>query len=126
MPLVWFTFLYTLAIAFLMVSRLPVFSGKRLGRRVAPELVMPVVVVAVLFFALLLSYPWTVLTVGTVVYLGCLPLGWAAHRDYLRKDALALEARAPGQSAATAGPSPPGPAMHLDDDIDDERPTRLN
>src|SRR5947208_2603500 len=29
-------FLYTLAIAFLMVSRLPVFSGKRVGKRVAP------------------------------------------------------------------------------------------
>src|SRR5712691_6777060 len=34
-------FLYTLAIAFLMVSRLPVFSGKRVGKRVAPEMVLP-------------------------------------------------------------------------------------
>ena len=37
-------FLYTLAIAFLMVSRLPVFSGKRVGKRVAPEMVLPVFV----------------------------------------------------------------------------------
>src|SRR5881227_1733295 len=28
------TFLYTLAVAFLMVSRLPVFSGKRVGKRI--------------------------------------------------------------------------------------------
>ena len=34
------TFVYTLAIAFLMVSRLPVYSGKRLGTRVPPDLVL--------------------------------------------------------------------------------------
>src|SRR5207253_5784976 len=49
---------YTLAIAFLMVSRLPVFSGKRVGKRIAPEMVLPVFVAVVLFFALLISYPW--------------------------------------------------------------------
>ncbi|HZD91285.1 MAG TPA: CDP-diacylglycerol--serine O-phosphatidyltransferase, partial [Pseudolabrys sp.] len=31
---VWVTFVYTLVIALLMVSRLPVFSGKRMGKRV--------------------------------------------------------------------------------------------
>src|SRR5499426_1162167 len=59
------TFVYTLAIAFLMVSRLPVISGKKLGTRVAPEMVLPVFVALVLFFALLVSYPWFVLTTGT-------------------------------------------------------------
>src|SRR5476651_804017 len=54
---VWLTFFYTLAIALLMVSRLPVFSGKRVGKRVSPDLVLPVFVVVVLFFALLISYP---------------------------------------------------------------------
>src|SRR5688572_5036486 len=58
------TMLYTLAIAFLMVSRLPVFSGKRVGKRVAPEMVLPVFVLVVLFFALLIAYPWPVLTIG--------------------------------------------------------------
>src|SRR6201993_2991881 len=32
------TLVYTLAIAFLMVSRLPVLSGKRVGKRIAPEM----------------------------------------------------------------------------------------
>ena len=45
-----------------MVSRLPVFSGKRVGKRVPPEMVLPVFVVVVLFFALLITYPWWVLT----------------------------------------------------------------
>jgi CDP-diacylglycerol--serine O-phosphatidyltransferase len=39
------TFVYTLGIAFLMVSRLPVFSGKRVGKRVSPDMVVPVFVV---------------------------------------------------------------------------------
>ena len=68
---VWLTFLYTLVIALLMVSRLPVFSGKRVGKRVPPEMVLPVFVMVVLFFALLVSYPWQVLTVGTLA-LSCL------------------------------------------------------
>src|SRR4051794_26831324 len=88
------TFVYTLAIAFLMVSRLPVFSGKRVGKRVAPEVVLPVFVVVVLFFALLISYPWAVLTIGTVCYLAALPLGYLSHRNYQRQSAEAAPAHA--------------------------------
>ena len=51
-------------IASLMVSRLPVFSGKRVGTRVPPELVGPLIVVVVLFIALLIAYPWVLLTAG--------------------------------------------------------------
>src|SRR5271154_6146889 len=36
--LIWLTLVYTLVIASLMVSRLPVFSGKRVGKRAPPEL----------------------------------------------------------------------------------------
>src|ERR1700679_2738345 len=63
---VWLTLFYTLAIALLMVSRLPVFSGKRVGTRVPTEMVGPVIVVVVLFFALLIAYPWVILTTGTL------------------------------------------------------------
>src|ERR1700737_1519197 len=83
------TLVYTLAIAFLMVSRLPVFSGKRVGKRIAPEMVLPVFVAVVLFFALLVAYPWEVLTLGTVAYLGRMPFGWIAYREFQRKDAAA-------------------------------------
>ncbi len=62
---IWLTFLYTLFIGLLMVSKLPVFSGKRVGKRVPPEMVLPAFVAIVLFFALLISYPWQVLTLGT-------------------------------------------------------------
>ena len=110
------TLIYTLAIAFLMVSRLPVFSGKRVGKRVAPEMVLPVFVVVVLFFALLIAYPWEVLTVGTVLYLASLPFGWLAYRDYERKHAATL----PADGEASDEPLP----AHTPDN--DERPARLN
>ena len=121
---VWVTFFYTLLIALLMVSRLPVFSGKRVGKRVPPEMVLPVFVVVVAVAALLISYPWAVLTVGTVAYLTCLPLGWWSYREYQRKDAAVMAAAAAaGRPAdATFGTSPLAPA----DEPDDDRPARLN
>ena len=44
---VWIVFFYVLAIGLLMVSRLPVFSGKQFGKRVPPEMVLPIFVIAV-------------------------------------------------------------------------------
>jgi CDP-diacylglycerol--serine O-phosphatidyltransferase len=64
---------YTGIIAFLMVSRVPTFSAKSIGLRIPRDMVMPLFVLVVLFFALLLSFPWLTLAVGTVLYLGSLP-----------------------------------------------------
>ena len=107
------TLLYTLAIAFLMVSQLPVFSGKRVGKRVPPEMVLPVFVLVVLFFALLIAYPWWVLTIGTVVLsrlpaarLGVLPGIPAQGRDGAPSQAAAAAERA----GADAPPPPAGRA----------------
>ena len=99
---IWLTFFYTLAIALLMVSRLPVFSGKRVGKRVPPEMVLPVFVVVVLFFALLISYPWEVLTARH------------AHLSRLSAARLAVLSRIPSarmrpppRAAAAPAPEPP-------------------
>jgi CDP-diacylglycerol---serine O-phosphatidyltransferase len=125
-PLVLF---YTLAIAFLMVSRLPVFSGKRVGKRVAPELVLPLFVVVVLFFALLIAYPWPVLTTGTILYLASLPFGFMSYRNHQRRDVIlpaqqpAAAATADATAAVAASPAQPTqPAAPADP----ERPARLN
>jgi CDP-diacylglycerol---serine O-phosphatidyltransferase len=119
-------FAYTLGIAFLMVSRLPVFSGKRVGKRVAPEQVLPVFVAVVLFFALLIAYPWWVLSIGTVSFLASLPLGWLSYREYQRKDA-AAEAKSTGAAGPTAlrlGEQAPSSSAHPE--FQPERPARLN
>ena len=118
----WLTFFYTLVIALLMVSKLPVFSGKRVGTRVPPDMVLLVFVLVVFFFAMLISYPWQVLTVGSLIYLACLPLGWWSHREYQRKDAAAVAATmAPAGEAQVATGS-----IATGDDTDHDRPTRLN
>lgn len=118
--LIYLTLVYTLCIASLMVSRLPVFSGKRVGNRVPPELVGPVIVVVVLFVALLIAYPWELLTAGTIAYLSSLPFGWLSYRGYERRS---REAH-PEPPPATA--SPPLAASVIHPGEDDRRPPRLN
>ena len=121
---------YTLTIAFLMVSRLPVLSGKRVGKRVAPEMVLPVFVAVVLFFALLISYPWVVLTIGTVCFLASLPLGYLSYRNHERKDAAAAgvtpSAARAGAHAPPQSEVPPLSPGHPEHPADPGRPTRLN
>jgi CDP-diacylglycerol--serine O-phosphatidyltransferase len=113
---------YTLVIGFLMVSRLPVFSGKMVRMRVAPEMVLPVFVSVVLFIALLIGYPWHILSAGTVLYLLSLPLGWKSYRDHKRR----AEAMAATAIVATGTPAePPSPFLSAAGD-DDNRPARLN
>jgi CDP-diacylglycerol---serine O-phosphatidyltransferase len=121
--LTWVTLAYTLLIAGLMVSRLPVFSGKRIGTRVPPELVGPVVIMMVLFVALLIAYPWIILTCGTLAYLASLPFGWLSHRGYKTR---ARDSKAE-PAATTAVPVPPAlPASLAHPTGKDERPPRLN
>ncbi|MFL6789915.1 MAG: CDP-diacylglycerol--serine O-phosphatidyltransferase [Bradyrhizobium sp.] len=111
--------LYTLLIAFLMVSRLPVFSGKTVRMRVPPEMVLPVFVSVVFFIALLIGYPWHILSAGSVLYLLSLPLGWKSYRDHARH--AAAQAAVP---AETANPAPTYP--HAVTDGEPDRPARLN
>jgi CDP-diacylglycerol--serine O-phosphatidyltransferase len=120
-PPAMLTALYTLLIAFLMVSRLPVFSGKTIRLRVPPEMVLPVFVSVIFFIALLVGYPWHILSACTVLYLFSLPVGWRSYRDQER--AATAPAAAPVDPAATGSapfsPAPPEPAQ-------DNRPARLN
>jgi CDP-diacylglycerol--serine O-phosphatidyltransferase len=117
------TALYTLLIAFLMVSRLPVFSGRTVRMRVPPELVLPVFVSVIFFIALLIGYPWHILSAGSVLYLASLPVGWKSYRDHARN--LAAATAAP---AANAAPPSPAPAFAptVSDAPQDERPDRLH
>ena len=121
--LTWLTLAYTLIIAWLMVSRLPVFSGKRIGQRVPPDMVGALVLVVVLFVALLLAYPWILLTAGTLAYLVSLPFGWLSYRGYERRSR-GSKAEAATQAAA-AQPTPAAPGIPHPAE-NEERPSRLN
>jgi CDP-diacylglycerol--serine O-phosphatidyltransferase len=116
------TALYTLLIGFLMVSRLPVFSGKTIRLRVPPEMVLPVFVSVVFFIALLIGYPWHILSALTVLYLLSLPLGWKSYRDHARS---AAAQGAPPVDVAPSNPAPPL-AAPVSEPEQDNRPARLN
>jgi CDP-diacylglycerol--serine O-phosphatidyltransferase len=121
-PPAWLTMLYTLLIAILMVSRLPVFSGKTIRMRVPPEMVLPVFVAVVFFIALLIGYPWHILSACTVLYLLSLPAGWKSYRDHERR--AAAQAATPVDVVASE-PAPPL-AQATSDPHQDDRPARLN
>ena len=122
-PPAMLTAAYTLLIAFLMVSRLPVFSGKTVRMRVPPEMVLPVFVSVVFFIALLIGYPWYILSAGSLLYLLSLPAGWKSYRDHARKAAEPAATASAGAAPATPA-SPFAPVVSEADE--DERPPRLN
>ena len=66
---------YAIMVAFLMVSRLPVYSGK--SHRVSRELAVPLMLVVVLYALLLASYTWLTLVVSVIAYLFFLV--WSMH-----------------------------------------------
>ena len=71
---------WLLAVAFLMISRIPTYSFKRV--RVEREMVLPLLVVVGIVAAILASYPWFVLSVLGVAYLGSIPFSYRAQQRY--------------------------------------------
>ena len=100
---------YVVFIAFLMVSRIPTFSGKTFGSRVPRELVLPLFVLVVMFAALFVSFTFEVLAVSTLLYLGALPFGFMRYKALEKADRLeksAVRANSPKAPPAADG-SPP-------------------
>jgi CDP-diacylglycerol---serine O-phosphatidyltransferase len=95
---------YTLAIALLMVSRLPTWSGKLIGRRIPRDFVLPIFVIGVLAVALFVTYPWQTATVATLAYLASLPFSWSA---FLRRERAERE-RDLKETAGEASPTSDG------------------
>jgi len=97
---------YTLAVGLLMVSRLPTWSGKLIGRRIRRDFVLPIFVVGVLAVALFVTYPWQTATVATLAYLASLPLSWSAFVRRERADRERKLNETAGE-ASTASDGPP-------------------
>ena len=75
---------YVVVIALLMVSRLPVYSGKNSGARIRRDIVMPFILGMVLYVALLFSYTWQTMSATAIAYLLVLPFG---IRAFMRREA---------------------------------------
>jgi len=102
--------IYVIGVSLLMVSRIPTWSGKKVGARVPREWVLPVFVLVVVFAALLISYPWEVLSFGSALYLAAIP---AAYTHYKRLERTYM----PATDTAMPQVEPEG---------EEQRPSRLN
>lgn len=85
---------YVLLIAYLMVSRIPHFSGKQMGR-IRREYFLVVMLGVVAGILLLASYPAEVLVVLTLAYLALIPVAWRRYQGLERADAAPAGNEAP-------------------------------
>lgn len=90
---------YVVLIAALMVSRVPTFSGKKYGG-IQREWVVPILIGVVILAMLLVSYPFHVLSILTILYLAYIPFGWRAWNRLARahgtkEDELTLDVGGP-------------------------------
>jgi CDP-diacylglycerol--serine O-phosphatidyltransferase len=100
--------IFALTIALLMVSKIPTWSGKKLSARVPRDYVLPILVLVVLAVALLVSYPWQLLTIAVLAYLGTIPLAYMHYRRLEKAHVL-----------SSGG-------LIMSDQEDESRPGRLN
>jgi len=84
--------------------------------------VLPVFVSVVFLIALLIGYPWYILSVCSVLYLLSLPAGWKSYREQERK-AAATAVSPVGVAPSNLAPPFPSPAAEPEQD---NRPARLN
>jgi CDP-diacylglycerol--serine O-phosphatidyltransferase len=85
----WFNAVVLIAVSFLMISKIPTFSGKRL--RVPNQYVLPMLLVVGLLAAFLATEPWITLSVIALLYAGSIPLSVRAFAR-LKKQAAELRA----------------------------------
>jgi CDP-diacylglycerol--serine O-phosphatidyltransferase len=96
---------YLLLIGFLMISTIPTFSGKTMGKRVPRHWVLPLLVLTVAFVALLVSFPFEVLAVGTILYLATIPIGAARYRQIDRAQPTETVSSSPGPEGHNGPPA---------------------
>ncbi|MGI9514589.1 MAG: CDP-alcohol phosphatidyltransferase family protein [Anderseniella sp.] len=73
-----FVLIYIALIAFSMVSRVPTFSGKGIGR-VRRELVLPILAAVTIIAALLVTYTWEVVTFAAFTYIAAIPVSIVSY-----------------------------------------------
>jgi CDP-diacylglycerol---serine O-phosphatidyltransferase len=104
--------IYTIGIALLMVSKVPTFSIKLIGQKIAREHVPPIFVLAALFIALLLTFPSLTLAAGSMIYLALIPV--SAYRYYQLERAEERHAKVQTGKSQAVEPKPePAPAPSL-------------
>jgi CDP-diacylglycerol--serine O-phosphatidyltransferase len=79
---------YAVLVAMLLISRLPVYSGKGISTKVRRDIVLPLILMVVLYVSLIANYTWETLSVSALIYLGSLPFGFRAYSRRAEKEGI--------------------------------------
>lgn len=83
--------LHAMAIAFLMVSQIPTFSGKRMGLRIRRDMVLPILLLVGMSAAIILSYPWIAFSALCAIYLASIPVAVVQYRRHKERSEAAMD-----------------------------------
>jgi CDP-diacylglycerol---serine O-phosphatidyltransferase len=103
---------YTMAIAMLMVSTVPTYSGKLIGERISREWVLPAIFAAIGFVALLVTYTYETLVGATLAYLASMPLSYRRFQSKLGLDGASAGVASPATAIPAAPVPPPAESLH--------------
>lgn len=78
----WLVIPWTLLVGFLMVSRLPTFSGKKV--KIPRDLAIVLLLCVALFTALLVTMPWIAMVLILTIYLLSLPLSYLQYKSLMK------------------------------------------
>ncbi|KAB1073932.1 CDP-alcohol phosphatidyltransferase family protein [Methylobacterium planeticum] len=99
---------YVLCIALLVVSTVPTFSGKTMGKRVPRAWVLPIFLAGVATFGLFISYPFEAMVAISLAYLAVIPVGAAQYRRRAKLEPARLDVPAQVEPAQAESSSPGG------------------
>ncbi|GEP02977.1 CDP-alcohol phosphatidyltransferase family protein [Methylobacterium oxalidis] len=95
---------YVLGIALLVVSTVPTFSGKTIGKRVPRGWVLPIFLLGVAIFGVAISFPFEVMVAVSLAYLAVIPFGAMQYRRRARREAMVRSAAV--EETVPQGPKP--------------------
>ena len=95
--------IYTLAMAFLLVSTIPTFSGKSLGDKIRREWVLPILVGVALLVALVVTYPYGTMLMITLAYLAMIPFSIRRFASLTNEDERTQKTVDAAAAVASAG-----------------------
>jgi CDP-diacylglycerol--serine O-phosphatidyltransferase len=95
--------LYTLMMAFLLVSTIPTFSGKLAGERIRREYVLPVFMGVGVLVGMLFTYPYLTLSGIVIAYLALIPVSVRRYRWHEEQDRVAAATERPAQLVTIPG-----------------------
>lgn len=94
---------FAVFLAYLEVSRIPTFSGKLIGTRVAREYIALVVALTALAAVVLVTYPYLSLTLVCLGYLALIPVSIRHYRGLAQANAAVTAPALPSASPVSSG-----------------------